>query len=94
MDDVHLELEDANGLECSSTEENETFAIVAIVDAPFTVKMISVEVIVLLDEIDGHVRTGQLGHQQTARDSSVADGHFKLQIQFRESEVPLSRMQR
>jgi hypothetical protein len=53
MDQVGLQVEQANGFEDGSIEEDKALAIVAIVLALLTIEFRSVEIGILLNEVDG-----------------------------------------
>ena len=85
------QIQQADCLQHGPREEDEPLAIIDIILAVGRVELLAVEILVLLDEIDGHgaPACGSAGHSaasKAAADHLAADGNDKLAVQ------PLDRL--
>ena len=78
---VDVQVQQPNGLQNGAAEEHEPLAVVDVVLAVDAVKLVAVEVLVLLDQIDRRLSVGHGARQQMAGDRLAADRHDEIDSQ-------------
>src|SRR3954465_1882769 len=81
MDDINLQVQEADRLQRSPAEEDISLAVVFVVLTLMAIELRAIEVVVLLDKEDRHVGAGQRPAKQAAADDFVADWDVKLDSQ-------------
>ena len=78
---VDLQVQEADGFQHGAAEEHEPLAVVDVVLAIDAVKLIAIEILVLLDQVDRHGVAGHVAAGQVAGDHLAADGHDEVDSQ-------------
>ena len=83
---VYRQVQQANGFQNGAGEKNEPFAIIDVILAVGPIQLVAVEILILLDEVDGHLAAGHGAAGEMAADHLAAHRDNKIESQ------PLGRL--